>query len=186
MAGGLTKRRRQSLNHQMATPASSAALPPFQVLVEAHARAVAAFLRGMLGPHDAEDALQETFLAALRAYPRFDGANPRAWLLTIARRKAIDEGRATTRRPVALAEPDEIPAGDVPDDGPAEELWAAVGALPPKQRAAVVLRFAVDLRYREIAAAMDCSEAAARRSVHEGVKSLRTKSETNGLEEALR
>lgn len=160
-------------------------LPPFQALVDAHAAAVARFLRGMLGPEDAEDALQETFVAALRAYPGFDGANPRAWLLTIARRKAIDEGRAAARRPGTLADPDAI-ASAAGAELPAAELWGAVGDLPPKQRAAVVLRFAVDLRYREIGAAMDCSEEAARRSVHEGLKTLRTKSNTNGLEEALR
>ncbi len=48
-----------------------------------------------------------------------------------------------------------------------------MGRLPDKQRAAVVLRFALDLRYREIGMAIDCSEAAARRSVHEAIKSLR-------------
>jgi RNA polymerase sigma factor (sigma-70 family) len=165
----------------------TAALPPFQVLVDAHARAVSAFLRGMLAPEDADDALQETFLAALRAYPRFDGANPRAWLLTIARRKAIDEGRAAARRPQALPEPDVLAGGaESPGAEDAEALWAAVAELPPKQRAAVVLRFAVDLRYREIGEAMDTSEEAARRSVHEGLKRLRTTSEAHGLEEALR
>lgn len=163
-------------------------LPPFQVLVDAHACAVAAFLRGMVGPQDAEDALQETFIAALRAYPRFDGANPRAWLLTIARRKAIDEGRAAARRPEALSEPDRLPAGAeaAAEDGAGSALWAAVGKLPPKQRAAVVLRFAVDLRYREIGEAMDCSEAAARRSVHEAMKSLRSNANVNSPEEAMR
>jgi len=167
-------------------PTSPNALPPFQALVEAHARAVAAFLRGMLGPDDAEDALQETFVAALRAYPRFDGANPRAWLLTIARRKAIDEGRSAARRPVALAEPDLVAAEDSEPAADAERLWSAVGELPPKQRAAVVLRFAADLRYREIGEAMETSEEAARRSVHEGIKNLRTRSTTTDLEEALR
>jgi RNA polymerase sigma factor (sigma-70 family) len=149
---------------------------PFQALIEAHAGAVAAFLRGMLPVHDVDDALQETLLAALRAYPGFDGSNPRAWLLTIARRKAIDEYRAQARRPGALAEPDEIVGGGaVPGerDGRDPELWARVAALPPKQRAAIVLRFALDLRYREVGAALDCSEAAARRSVHEGVRALR-------------
>ena len=79
-------------------------LPPFQTLVEAHATDVARFLRGMVGAEAAEDALQETFLAALRAYPGFDGANPRAWLLTIARNKAIDETRK--KRPEPLADVD--------------------------------------------------------------------------------
>ena len=150
-------------------------LPPFQELIDEHATAVAAFLRGMLPAHAAEDAIQETFVAALRAYPGFDGVNPRAWLLTIARRKAIDEYRASARRPGLLAEPDAIASTRSQEDGEPDgtELWAAVAALPPKQRAAIVLRFALDLRYREVGAAIGCSEAAARRSVHEGVRSLR-------------
>jgi len=161
-----------------------ATLPPFAVLVDAHAGAIARFLRGMLGPDDAEDALQETLFAALRAYPRFDGANPRAWLLTIARNKAIDEHRAAVRRPGRLDEPDAHAGTGFrrPGQGGGEAgVWEAVGGLPEKQRAAVVLRFALDLRYREIGAAMGCSEEAARRSVHEAMKSLRKSTE---IEEA--
>ena len=82
--------------------------PPFQALVEAHATDVARFLRGMVGAEAAEDALQDTFLAALRAYPGFDGSNPRAWLLTIARNKAIDERRR--KRPEPFADVDGIVA----------------------------------------------------------------------------
>ena len=52
-------------------------------------------------------------------------------------------------------------------------IWAAVGALPPKQRAAVALRYACDLPHAEIAAALGCSPEAARRSLHEGIKRLR-------------
>jgi RNA polymerase sigma factor (sigma-70 family) len=150
-------------------------LPPFQELIDAHAGAVAAFLHGMLPVHAAEDAIQETFVAALRAYPGFDGVNPRGWLLTIARRKAIDEYRASARRPGTLAEPDAIASARSQEDGGpgGTELWAAVAELPPKQRAAIVLRFALDLRYRDVGAAIGCSEAAARRSVHEGVRRLR-------------
>ena len=48
-----------------------------------------------------------------------------------------------------------------------------VGALPPKQRAAVTLRYACDLPHAEIAAALGCSPEAARRSLHEGIKRLR-------------
>lgn len=178
LSGDLTKRQPRTLKAltQMATTSPTT---PFQALIEAHARSVAAFLRGMLPPEDVDDALQETMLAALRAYPGFDGRNPRAWLLTIARRKAIDEHRARSRRPETLADPDSVAAGD-PEDGDRDpELWARVGALPPKQRAAVVLRFALDLRYREVGAALDCSEAAARRSVHEAVRTLRTGNPTD-------
>ena len=53
------------------------------------------------------------------------------------------------------------------------ELWEAVHRLPARQRSAVVLRYLADLPQREIAAAIGCSEAAARRSLHEGLTKLR-------------
>src|SRR5947209_7164681 len=52
-------------------------------------------------------------------------------------------------------------------------LWKLVNDLPPKQQAAVKHRFVEDLGYGDIAKLLDCSEAAARRSVHEGIKRLR-------------
>jgi RNA polymerase sigma factor (sigma-70 family) len=148
-----------------------ASLPPFQALLDEHAAEVMGVLRGAVGRADAEDCFQETFLAALRGYPRLrDAANLRGWLLTIAHRKAVDHHRANGRRPLPMAEPPERPALDPePDEG----IWAAVAELPPKQRAAVALRFACDLPHDEIAAALGCSPAAARRSLHEGLKRLR-------------
>src|SRR5690349_14150354 len=99
-----------------------------------------AVLRGAVGREGAEDCFQETFLAALRGYPQVrDGRNLRGWLLTIAHRKAIDHHRARGRRPLPVAEVGEMAAEDPPAHD--EALWAAVGALPPKQRAAVALRF---------------------------------------------
>jgi RNA polymerase sigma factor (sigma-70 family) len=147
------------------------ALPPFQNLLEEHAADVMGVLRGAVGRSDAEDCFQETFLAALRAYPKLgDASNLRGWLLTIAHRKAIDHHRANGRRPLPVAELAEIEVNDPePDDG----IWSAVGALPPKQRAAVALRYACDLPHAEIAAALGCSPEAARRSLHEGMKRLR-------------
>lgn len=146
--------------------------PPFQSLVDAHADAVSIFLRGLSGRHAADDLLQETFLAALRGYAGFDGANPRAWLLTIARRKAIDAARAARRRPEPLLEPEQVAASrsGPPLEG---EVWKAVAELPEKQRAATVLRFALDLRYREIGEALGCSEAAARQNVQAALGKLR-------------
>lgn len=132
-----------------------------------------AVLRGAVGRDGAEDCFQETFLAALRAYPGLsDARNLRGWLLTIAHRKAIDHHRANGRKPVPVAAVEEVPDRDGP---PArdEALWAAVGALPPKQRAAVALRYGSDLPHAEIAAALGCSPEAARRSLHEGIKRLR-------------
>ena len=155
--------------------AGAAQRPPFQQFLDTHGRPVLAFLRAMVGPHDAEDCFQETFIAALRAYERMDGAHPRAWVMTIARRKAIDHHRARARRPEPRDELPEIPAtertgglGDL--DG---EIWAAVAELSEKQRAAVALRFAADLAYREIASALGCSEQAARRRVADGLAELR-------------
>jgi len=149
-----------------------AELPPFQTLIDEHAAAVMAVLRGAVGRDGAEDAFQETFLAALRAYPGLrDARNLRGWLVTIAHRKAIDHHRAKGRGPVPVAELREEPVFDPdPADG---AVWTAVAKLPPKQRAAVTLRFASDLPHEEIAAALGCSPEAARRSLHEGLKRLR-------------
>jgi RNA polymerase sigma factor (sigma-70 family) len=155
--------------------ARAASLPPFQAFLDEHLEQVRAFLRGMVGPEAAEDCLQETFLAALRAYPRAHSGNLRAWVLTIARRKAVDHHRDAARRPPPVADVD----ARAPADGGLgmaardSAIWSAVAELPPAQRAAVVLRFAVDLRYREVGAALGCSEEAARRSVHEGLTKLR-------------
>jgi RNA polymerase sigma factor (sigma-70 family) len=146
-------------------------LPPFQALIDEHAGEVMAVLRGAVGRTDADDCFQETFLSALRAYPKLgDAANLRGWLITIAHRKAIDHHRARGRQPLPVAEVAEIAVDDPePEDG----IWTAVGALPPKQRAAVTLRYASDLPHAEIAAALGCSPEAARRSLHEGIKRLR-------------
>lgn len=160
------------------------ALPPFQAFLDEHLEPVGAFLRGMVGPDDAEDCLQETFVAALRAYPRAEPRNLRAWVLTIARRKAIDHHRSRAGHAVPMAEPQEVidrkagPRAGSPDGAlgmsPRQsEIWAAVAELPPGQRAAVVLRFAVDLRYRDVGEALGTSEDAARQSVHEALKKLR-------------
>jgi RNA polymerase sigma factor (sigma-70 family) len=141
-------------------------------VMEAHADLVHRYLRVAVGPAEAEDCLQETLLAALRAYPRLtDDSNLRGWLLTIAKRKALDAHRARRRRPNPS---DRLPEGRVDPPTEAEEgLWRAVRDLPPKQREAVVYRFVCDLPHREIGALMGTSEAAARRSVHEGLKALR-------------
>lgn len=149
------------------------ALPPFQTVLDDHAPAVMGILRGAVGRDAAEDCFQETFLAALRAYPQLDDArNLRGWLLTIAHRKAIDFHRARGRRPIPVAEVPEVgEENGIPE--PDERIWAAVGALPPKQRAAVSLRYGSDLPHAEIAAALGCSPEAARRSLHEGLKRLR-------------
>jgi len=151
----------------------------FQAFLDEHREPVHAFLRAMVGPSDADDCFQETFIAALRAYRRMDGRHPRAWVMTIAKRKAIDHHRARARRPEPRAElPEPVERnGSAPDDS-GEWIRAAIAALPDAQRAAIALRYAADLPYREIAAALGCSEQAARRRVSDAHRTLRTKIET--------
>jgi RNA polymerase sigma factor (sigma-70 family) len=153
----------------------SPALPPFQRFLDSHREAVWRFLLRSVGPSEAEDCFQETFIAALRAYPRLtDDSNLRAWVLTIAHRKALDAHRARNRRPLPVEEVAAVEDRSA-DIAPSRdsELWEAVHRLPARQRSAVVLRYLADLPHREIAAAIGCSEAAARRSLHEGLTKLR-------------
>ena len=144
---------------------------PFEHLVTEHGATVLRVCRAVVGPHDAQDAWSETFLAALRAYPDLDdGANVQAWLVTIAHRKAIDITRARVRDPIPLAAP---PESATADDGSAEDLWAAVADLPPKQRQAVAYHFLAGLPYQEVAEILGGSADAARRAAADGIKSLR-------------
>jgi RNA polymerase sigma factor (sigma-70 family) len=149
-------------------------LPPFQTLLDRHAGEVLGVLRAAVGRVDADDCFQETFIAALRTYPKLEcDDNLRGWLMTIAHRKAVDHHRAKGRRPLPVEAVEEVAdeRAELPDLD--SGVWARVGTLPPKQRAAVTLRFAGDLRHAEIAAALGCSPEAARRSLHEGIKRLR-------------
>jgi RNA polymerase sigma factor (sigma-70 family) len=148
-------------------------LPPFQTVLDEHRDDIYRFLRASVGPDDADDCFQETFIAALRAYPRLRAdSNLRGWLFTIAHRKALDSHRSRSRRAVPVAElPEKV--GEPLMNGGEPELWKHVASLPAKQRAAVLLRYAGDLAYREIGEAMGSSEEAARRNVHEGLRKLR-------------
>jgi len=148
-------------------------LPPFQTLVDAHAAELHRVCRALAGADDGDDCFQETLIAALRSYPTLRaGSNLRAWLLTIAHRKAIDAHRRRARRPVTV--PAIESAAPVADEASESEgLWAAVRELPPKQRQAVALRFSADLDYAAIADAAGTSTEAARRNVHEGLRTLR-------------
>jgi DNA-directed RNA polymerase specialized sigma24 family protein len=162
--------------------------PPFETLVREHGGTVLRVCRAVLGPVDAQDAWSETFLAALRAYPELPAAaNHQAWLVTIAHRKALDATRATRRSPVPVGGPVELPAArSAPFDpastprvlGPAvldpdADLWAALAELPLRQRQALAYHHLVGLPYREIAALLATTEAAARRSAADAARTLR-------------
>jgi RNA polymerase sigma factor (sigma-70 family) len=151
------------------------AIPPFERFYVDNRDDVLGYLRRLLGAR-AEDAWQETFLRALRAYGRLEhGRHLRAWVFTIATNVAMDELRAKPSNNLSLGE--ETPEGDLPASElrrPAyRELEHLTGALPPTERAAVVLRYGYDLPYAQIGAALGSSEEAARAAASSGVRRLR-------------
>ncbi len=153
-------------------------IPPFQAFLEEHGPVVYRFLRASVGRNEVDDCFQETFLAALRAYPKLrTDTNLRGWILTIAGRKAIDASRGNRRR--ALPVPDVAEFADESTDGHSDvidfddPLWKAVRNLPDRQRVAVVHRVLLDRPYRELAAVMNCSLDTARAHVYQALKALR-------------
>ena len=147
---------------------------PFEQIVTEYGPVVLRVCRAVLGHADAEDAWSETFLAAMKAYPDLgEGANLRAWLVTIAHRKAIDVIRAASRRPVTLGEMPERPGRDGRPEDWDGDLWTALRALPDKQRTTVAYHYLAGLPYREIAEITGGSEAAARRAAADGISTLR-------------
>ena len=159
----------------------AAVIPPFELFYAEHQDEVLGVLVKRLGRQRAEDAFQETFLRALRAYGALrHGEHLRAWVLTIARNVAVDVFRRETpgvefRRKGQVedlslfAEPIDLPRR------PAyAELEHLTGELPPTERAAVVLRYAYDLPYAALGAALGSSEEAARQAASAGVRRIRS------------
>ena len=143
-------------------------IPPFESLYLEHRDELYRFLVRQLGRERAEDAFQETFLRALRAYPKLrHGRHLRAWLYTIAARVAADEGR---RRPAPLPAREAAALDSRPEYAQLEHL---ADALPATERAAVVLRYGYDLSYADIGAALGSSEQAARQAASAGIRRLR-------------
>ncbi|NLU82475.1 RNA polymerase sigma factor [Rhodococcus sp. HNM0569] len=150
--------------------------PPFEHVVAEHSATVLRMTRAVLGSQaDAEDAWSETFLAALRAYPDLpDDANVQAWLVTIAKHKAVDAARAGARRPVPVdvertaTEPEARESATTDGD-----VWDAVARLPERQRLAVAYRYFGGLPYQDIADTIGGNAAAARRAAADGLAALR-------------
>lgn len=156
-----------------AAPSGPAALVPFDQVVSLHGAAVLRVCRALLPAVDAEDAAADALLSALEAYPRLrPDSDVRAWLVTIGHRKAVDVLRRQARHALPVAEVPERASGGEPDT-PDGALWAAVRALPDKQRQAVAYRYAADLAYADVASLLGGSEAAARRAAADGIAALR-------------
>jgi RNA polymerase sigma factor (sigma-70 family) len=149
----------------MATPQ----VPPFERFYLAYRDEVLGYLRRLLGAR-AEDAWQETFLRALRAYGRLEhGRHLRAWVFTIATNVALDDLRVKQR---TVPQADVEPVTELHRDA-FRELEHLTDGLPPTERAAVVLRYGYDLPYAQIADALGSSEEAARAAASSGVRRLR-------------
>lgn len=143
----------------------------FGELLERHEREIFAYALRLTGSrHDADDLYQETFLAAFRAWPPPRRDNERAWLYRIATNKAIDGAR---KRRATLSVEDLRLAAPDRDGVTLIDLSRAVRELPAGQRAAFVLRAVEGRPYREIAAALECSEEAARTRVADAMKKVR-------------
>ncbi len=150
---------------------------PFEQAVTDHGAVVLRVCRAVLGPIEAQDAWSETFLAALRSWPDLpDDADVRAWLVTVAHRKAIDVRRREARHAVPVAVLPERPARSV--DGPDaqlddDRLWSALAGLPRKQRLCVAYHHVAGLPHDEVAAIVGGTAAASRRASADGIAALR-------------
>ncbi|MEA2256699.1 MAG: hypothetical protein QOG35_2744 [Solirubrobacteraceae bacterium] len=125
--------------------------------------------------HDAtaaEDVAQEAFLAAVRSLDRFDRRRPFGpWLHRIVVNRAIDYARARElRREVAGAAVE--PAAPEVADAPSEDVLAALAALPPEQRAVIVLRHLLGFTPGEIASALDLPRGTVNSRLRRGLDGL--------------
>lgn len=150
----------------------------FEALIGEHQPAVFRFLHRLCLGHrqDAEDLTQETFLRAYRAYGRLEGeANHLAWLCRIAYNAFLN----SRRRPRPTELPEELPAREEAADAGrlVESIATFVQTLPPKQRAALILRHVDGREYAEVARVLGCSEDSARANVFQAVKKVRARFE---------
>ena len=153
----------------------------FETLVEYHSAEIFAYLwRLVYDTAEAEDCLQDTFLRALRAFPRLrDGSNPRAWLYKIATNVAythLKKLRREDNRRVdydsKILPPEPSAALRAEHSERLEAVLHAIQALPHHQRAALLLRKYHGASYAEISDALQCSQTAARAHVYQGLKKL--------------
>ncbi|WP_018656364.1 RNA polymerase sigma factor [Actinomadura flavalba] len=160
----------------------------FAGLYDGHRDAVYSTALRLTGrPADAEDLAAETFLRAYRALGRYDRARraelrARPWLLTILTNQWRNDLRGASRRPATTPLDDTVPQppdprADVPaaveNHETGRELAALLAALPPAQRAAVVLRHVADLPIGDIAAVLDVPEGTVKSHISRGLARLR-------------
>jgi RNA polymerase sigma-70 factor (ECF subfamily) len=115
--------------------------------------------RYLLGQVAGEDVAQETFVRLARQLPSCAaGATLRPWLLRVATNLCRDYLRAESTRRRKLAAYEEENTSAPSSHEPAHRVREALGALPPDQRAAVVLVYYEDLTHAEAAHSLGCAE----------------------------
>ncbi len=163
----------------------------FEVLVERYSAEIHAYLWRLLrDPEQASDCLQDTYLSALRAFPRLRHHDHlRAWLYTIATNRARTLQRETARRSRRqedlndeIADPRPSVGKQVGDRERLRLVLQAVDRLPEKQKQALILRRYQGLGYAEIAAVQGGSPAAARTNVHLAQERLKGWLQAEGAE----
>ncbi len=148
---------------------------PFDQAVTRHGETVLRVCRAVLGPGlDADDAWSETFLAALKTWPDLpEETNTEAWLVRVARRKAIDVVRARARHATPSDDlPERVSSLGTPGDDE-HGVWAAVAGLPERQRLAIAYHYLGGLPHTETAAIIGSSPDAVRRAASDGIRRLR-------------
>jgi len=120
--------------------------------------------------NDAEDIAQDAYLRAYRSWERFDGADARAWLYTIALRLAFNQVRRRRRWLAILGRTEPAPWTDRSDP----DLWDALRRLDGRTRAALLLNVLDGYTHREIAAMLDVPEGTVASWISRGRAALRT------------
>jgi RNA polymerase sigma factor (sigma-70 family) len=178
LLGGASLRERLGLSRRARRGEQGA----FEEIFREHHQEIYRYCLAILrNPADAEDALQSTMSAALRALPgEAREMELRPWLFRVAHNESISIVRARRERPLA-GEPTTEQVGsaatELEDRDRLRTLVDDLKGLPERQRAALVMRELSGLAYGEIAAALGCAEGAARQSVYEARVALRSRAE---------
>jgi RNA polymerase sigma-70 factor (ECF subfamily) len=155
----------------------------FSELYRAHLRDVYSYAYYRVGNHhDAEDLTEQTFLQAYRHFERAqresNGRPLRPWLIRIVHNLAANYFRDRSRRPQTNID-DAGPISDQYDtsdlvEGREElrDVLAGVASLPEDRKAALIMRFALDMDNREIARALGRTEGATKVLIHRAIKQL--------------
>ena len=126
----------------------------------------------------AEDAVQTAFAKAYRSWRRISRLEaPEAYVRKMAVNEVLStRRRAAVRHEVTRSDPPERPATGSPDDALAhDEMWRALSALPPRQRAVLVLRYYEDLSEQQIADTLGCRPGTVKSQASAALATLRTR-----------